>query len=251
MSGSYSFAADPIERVIEYVASADPPFRNSIRGASEAEITTLRQLTRRPLPAIYDSFLRNMGHGMDWIALYGGDFDIGGVISFYERAVWVVPPRHWLIALPRSESSYEIYLRQEESGAVRVVSFPVPVAGEIDEDSVEYLGGSLEELIGRAAFSILSMAVAPFSTRLYHADQGFGAAHMVQELAERLGMSPEWFSNDWTAVCKGPGASLVATKPPHRNLVVDCAAGSEEAHTRVVHWLERELGMERAAAIPF
>jgi hypothetical protein len=249
MGGTYGFGADPIERIIDYIASSDPAFRSGIRGASEEEIDWLQQLTGGPLPAVYRSFLRHMGHGMDWIVAYDGNFDIGRVISFYERALWTVPSEHWLIAVPRSESSSEIYLRQEASAAIRVVSIPA-AEEEVDESALDYFAGSLEELIGRAAFWTLTIAVAPFTTRLYHPDPESGSAPLVQEYAQRVGMSPEWFSNDWTTVCTGPETNLVATKTPHRNLVVDCAADTAEAHAVMVQSLERQFGLLRAAAIP-
>lgn len=236
---------DPIERVVDYVASMDPPFSRVIRGVGEDEIDRLQDLIGTELPPIYRSFLAHMGRDMDWISIYGSRFDIDSVRGFYLEPGWPVPPQHILVARPTSEGVDEFYLRLDPSKPDRVVGFSRPYDGEVDRQSVEPIAGSLEEMIGSSAYQTMFMAVQPFSGRHFHNDPAVGSPWQVARLVSPLGFTREWFSNDWTTVCTAEDAGLIARKGDNSVLVVDVAAKTAEAQARVVLVLERELGLTR------
>lgn len=236
-----------IDAVLNYVAAADPLVLRGVQPASPAEITALQNLVPAPLPAIYREFLERMGHGMDWLAVQRADFSIEAVSRFYERPPWTPPDNMLLIARPRLDAAYDIYLTLRPEGTHRVISFPPPLPGEtLDPESIYPIAGSLEEMIGTRGFRVLRMNTQPLGAR--HCANGDAATpEQVYASLAPLGFRKLWFSNDWNVVCEAPTAGIVAMKGVNSVLVVDWAC-TDEAIANLIAWqLEKTLGLEKMA----
>jgi SMI1-KNR4 cell-wall len=227
-----------INELMAYIAPLDPPFADSIQGASAAEVRTLATLVGRPLPHAYQEFLSAMGHGTGWIKIgYDTTTDISRVIEFYRDYVKVGKEM-----LPEDCIAISVFgVDLNVCLDIRSTGEPPVVFTEANQIYKRY-ADSLGMLLFRLAF-FHYMPRRRTETRNFWNPERTYAFERACNLANKLGFRPLPFS-DTVAWCGDrPDACIGIRQYEDDGIHVAIGADQESNVMKLGREFERELGV--------
>jgi hypothetical protein len=140
--------------LINYIASLDPSFPASVKGATPQEIDRFEQVVGHPIPQVHRQFFREIGHGLGTFKPFSAkrDFSITTLTEWYSNRKRKPPEAFTMLAQDFSEIGYDLFLEDVPGQKPQVVQFAGYMKFNPDKNGYTIQYESLDQMLYGLAF---------------------------------------------------------------------------------------------------